>query len=171
MKQLMVYYAQCNRQINRVMLDTIAGNLDHPFEKPIEGYHFKTLGQILEHVFTSDMLWLKAFSDLASYGLSVTEVHALPAYGAKVFSSFDDYRAARERLDDYIVRYCERVDEVLFEQKVSRKLKSGVLLERSAALALVHFFNHQTHHRGQISGLLDALGVENDYSNMIFLEF
>ncbi len=31
----------------------------------------------------------------------------------------------------------------------------------------LHLFNHQTHHRGQISVLLDQLGVENDYSNLI----
>ncbi|WP_414705227.1 hypothetical protein [Pseudobacteroides sp.] len=28
-------------------------------------------------------------------------------------------------------------------------------------------FNHQTHHRGQISQILDSLKIANDYSNMI----
>lgn len=32
----------------------------------------------------------------------------------------------------------------------------------------MHFFNHQTHHRGQIAAVLDAAGIENDYSNLIW---
>ncbi len=169
---LMVYYAQCNRHINKAMLDLVEKHVESPLTRPLEGYHFKTVGQLLEHVFVADMNWLKAFSDLESYGLSLaSEVRAVPAYGQKVFTDFADYRAARVLLDDFLVRYMELVDDRLFRQKVSRKLRNGVLLERSADLALVHFFNHQTHHRGQISALLDQLGVENDYSNMIFLEF
>jgi uncharacterized damage-inducible protein DinB len=30
---------------------------------------------------------------------------------------------------------------------------------------LLHFFNHQTHHRGMIALALDQLSVPNDYSN------
>jgi len=32
---------------------------------------------------------------------------------------------------------------------------------------LLHWFNHGVHHRGTISGQLDSLGVENDYSGLL----
>ncbi len=31
---------------------------------------------------------------------------------------------------------------------------------------LLHMFNHQTHHRGQMAQILDEKGVENSYSNL-----
>ena len=33
--------------------------------------------------------------------------------------------------------------------------------------ALDHVFNHQTHHRGQVSQILDEMGVAHDFSNLI----
>jgi len=36
--------------------------------------------------------------------------------------------------------------------------------------ALMHMFNHQTHHRGQVSQILDQLKLENDFSNIILIE-
>ncbi|MEP5224441.1 MAG: DinB family protein, partial [Marinobacter sp.] len=33
--------------------------------------------------------------------------------------------------------------------------------------ALSHFFNHQTHHRGQISSLLTQLGVDVGVTDLI----
>ena len=171
MRELFVYYARCNRKINQTMLDLLHEKVESPFERALDGYHFRTLGQLLEHLWVADMLWMKAFEDLESYGLSlVGEVAPLSSYGEKVFADFASYRSARARLDDFICRFMERVDETLFSKTVSRKTRAGVLLERQAPLALVHFFNHQTHHRGQVSALLDLWKVENDYSNMIFLE-
>ena len=32
---------------------------------------------------------------------------------------------------------------------------------------LMHLFNHQTHHRGALSQLLDELEIENDFSNLL----
>jgi uncharacterized damage-inducible protein DinB len=36
--------------------------------------------------------------------------------------------------------------------------------EKEMWKVLMQMFNHATHHRGQISGLLDMLGIDNDYS-------
>jgi uncharacterized damage-inducible protein DinB len=34
--------------------------------------------------------------------------------------------------------------------------------------ALLHVFNHQTHHRGQVAQVLDEHGMENDVPNIIW---
>jgi uncharacterized damage-inducible protein DinB len=44
----------------------------------------------------------------------------------------------------------------------------GKQQEKPAWRALLHFFNHQTHHRGQVSVLLDQMSVTNDFSNLIW---
>ena len=87
-----------------------------------------------------------------------------------MFSSLAGYKEARLRLDRFIEDYALSIDDELLSKSVSRRFPNGTLLEREAWKALVHFFDHQTHHRGQVSCVLDELKVENNYSNMIYLE-
>gem|GEM_PF-2026000 len=172
MKEIMFYYAQCNKRINETMIDNIQKNIKDPFSLSLDGYFFKTLGQILEHIFVADMIWMKAFSDLNSYGMSLeNEVMPIPSYDDHIFTNFSDYCKARVDLDTFICAYMEKIDDSLLQKTVSRKTKDGQLMERMASKAIIHFFNHQTHHRGQISNILDNLKIENNYSNMIFLDF
>ena len=37
------------------------------------------------------------------------------------------------------------------------------------ALCVTHFFNHQTHHRGQIHAMLTAAGVETGGTDVAFM--
>jgi uncharacterized damage-inducible protein DinB len=41
------------------------------------------------------------------------------------------------------------------------------MMERPLWQLLMQWFNHHTHHRGQVSVQLDALGIENDYSGLL----
>lgn len=171
MKGAMEYYARCNAAINAAMIEAIEKAGLEPFELELSGYFFKTLGSILEHVYVSDLNWLKAFTDLVPYGAGfAADFGPIPAYGEKVFSSLAGYKEARARLDAFISDYCGKIDDELLSKSVSRQLRDGTRLDRDAGKALVHFFNHQTHHRGQVSCVLDELNVENNYSNMIFLD-
>ena len=43
----------------------------------------------------------------------------------------------------------------------------GESLEKEFWKTLLHWFNHQTHHRGQISVLLDLVGVDHDYLSLV----
>jgi Uncharacterized protein conserved in bacteria len=171
MKDTLRYYARCNAAINAAMIETIEKAGLEPFELELSGYFFKTLGAILEHVYVSDLNWLKTFTDLVPYGTKLAaDFGPLPAYGDKLFSSLAEYKEARLRLDRFIEDYAVSIDDELLSKSVSRQLRDGTRLERDAGKALVHFFNHQTHHRGQVSCVLDELKVENNYSNMIYFD-
>jgi len=43
----------------------------------------------------------------------------------------------------------------------------GVQREHPAWQALTHFFNHQTHHRGQVTTLLAQAGVDPGVTDLI----
>jgi uncharacterized damage-inducible protein DinB len=171
MKDIVIYYARCNKAINAAMNDVIKKHIGKPYELKLDGYFFKELPDLLEHLFVSDMMWLKAFMEIEDYGLSIVEeVSEIPKYGERVFKTYDEYVKYRVILDDFIIKYVERTEEDLFEKTVSRVSRSGERFERKVSKALVHFFNHQTHHRGQVSNILDNMKIENNYSNMIFLQ-
>jgi uncharacterized damage-inducible protein DinB len=171
MREIVQYYARCNQKINSDMLGIIAGKVKDPMQQPLQGYFFKTLGQLLEHIYIADSIWLKAFTTVDSYGIDVEkEMGPTPNYGDKVFKNFEDYRTARGKLDTLIVEYMNKVEDDFFTKVVVRVNKRGEKMEKETWKAVVHFFNHQTHHRGQISNILDGMNIENDYSNMIRIE-
>jgi len=171
MKRIMLYYAKCNQHINRAMYDVMAAKLPSAYGLRLEGYYFKTLGQILDHIFITDMVWTKAFLDVEAYGMDIVkELRPIPAYGDAVFKDLGEYHAERQRLDAFILEYIGRLEEPVFEKLVVRRTRDGTLIEKPVFKSMVHFFNHQTHHRGQISNVLDNLKIENNYSNMIFVD-
>jgi len=171
MKEIMLYYANCNKLINENMIQVIKDNIADPYGHVLKGYFFKTLGAIFDHSFTADMIWMQAFMNIKNYDLDLgKDVGQIPDYGSQVFKNFDEYIKQRTKLDNFILDFVSHIDEDFLTQTVSRKSSSGSLIERTAFKAMVHFFNHQTHHRGQISAILDEMNIENNYSNMIALD-
>lgn len=171
MKEVVQYYARCNQKINHDMLEIVASNLKDPLQLPLQGYFFKTLGQLLEHIYIADRMWLQAFLSVNSYGIDIeSAMGPAPKYGEKVFNNFEDYKNAREKLDAIIVEYMNALQDDFFAKKVVRVNKKGERMEKDAWKSIIHFFNHQTHHRGQISNILDNMNIENDYSNMIRID-
>jgi len=171
MKEVAVYYAKSNQLINEQMHTVIAKSFGEPFTVQLNGYFFKSLGQILDHIFVSDMIWMKAFMEINNFGMNIeTEVRTLPSYGERVFTDFDSFLQSRRVLDRFICTYMEQLDPSFFEKPVVRKTSNGLTIEKPSDRAIIHFFNHQTHHRGQISNILDEKNIENNYSNMIFLD-
>ena len=137
----------------------------------LKGYFFKTLGAIFDHLFATDMVWMREFLNIENYGLDLEkEIGRIPEYGNNVFKSFHEYIIQRTKLDNFILSFVSRIEKDFYTQTISRKASNGIIIERIAFKAMVHFFNHQTHHRGQISAILDERNIENNYSNMIFFD-
>ena len=171
MKEVMRYYARCNREINANMAKIIGEKIENPMSLALKGYFFPTLGKLLEHIYIADMVWIKAFGAIESCGLDFEkELGPTPDYKDSLFSDFGAYREKRAAFDEFIARYADLIDEGFFGKKVVRVNRKGERTEKDAWKAVLHFFNHQTHHRGQVSCILDELGIENDYSNMIRIE-
>jgi len=59
----MVYFvnqfAKYNVESNNQMIKIIEENFDNPWNYPLNGYCYKTLGEILEHVYITDNNWME----------------------------------------------------------------------------------------------------------------
>jgi uncharacterized damage-inducible protein DinB len=89
---------------------------------------------------------------------------------AEMVSDFPTLRARREKADAAIVDWSERVDEawladdlVWFSGAANREMR------RQRAKLVVHFFNHQTHHRGQAHALLTAYGADTGDTDLFLV--
>ena len=73
----------------------------------------------------------------------------------------------RKELDDVIILFANGMDESKLSSVLKYKNYKGEEIEKEVWKTLLHWFNHQTHHRGQISVLLDLIGIDHDYSSVV----
>ena len=111
---------------------------------------FKSIHGTLNHLMIGDRIWLTRF-----------EGGTIPSAGldAILYEDFDSLRAARIAQDDRIEAFVAGLTDEFLAQSIQYINNQGRHLDDPTALLIAHFFNHQTHHRGQIHGMLTQTGV------------
>lgn len=90
---------------------------------------------------------------------------------AILFETFDELRAARELEDRRIVDFVDGLDDARIAGTIKyRRVSSSEQFEQQLAPALAHWFNHQTHHRGQIHAVLTGLVGEAPELDLLFFQ-
>ena len=170
MVDILKYYARCNYEINKNMTGIIEKSEKKLYDAPAKGY-FKSIGEILEHIVITDTMWLKAFKQVRDSSIFEKPVLTKDRkWGERQFDDIDNFKENRNELDKLIIQYLDEIKEEDMEKIIVRTTKNGDKIEKIFWKSVVHMFNHQTHHRGQISEILDELKIENDYSNMIRID-
>jgi uncharacterized damage-inducible protein DinB len=113
------------------------------------GAFFKSVHGSLNHLLVTDRIWMQRFTG---------EGEAPNRLDAILFETLDSLRAAREAEDRRIIGFVEGLDERRIAGTIKyRRVSTPEQIEQELAPALAHWFNHQTHHRGQIHALLTGL--------------
>ena len=151
------YNAWCNERIYDV-----AGQLADADYRADRGAFFKSVHGTLNHLLVADRIWLKRFS---GRGDAPNRLDAI------LFENLDDLRDARHREDERIIAYIDSLSEADLGGRIRYKtITNPVEIEQPLAPALIHFFNHQTHHRGQVHGLLTGFGLEAPSLDLILFQ-
>ncbi len=115
-----------------------------------QGAFFKSILLTLSHVADADERFLGAFSG-----------NPVQRQEERTFASFAELRSARTLLDDRMVAWASTVTPSwLSEQITFVSQTDGAPRTVERAVFVLHMFNHQTHHRGQVSTLLSQLGLD-----------
>ena len=113
------------------------------------GAFFKSVHGTLNHLLATDRIWMRRFTG---------EGDAPDRLDAILFETFEELRAARETEDRRIVEFIDCLDDARLAKTFRyRRVSSPEEFESQLVPALAHWFNHQTHHRGQIHALLTGL--------------
>jgi uncharacterized damage-inducible protein DinB len=113
------------------------------------GAFFKSVHGTLNHLLVTDRIWMQRFTG---------EGDAPNRLDAILFEAFDELRVARAAEDRRILRFVAGLDDRRLEGTIKyRRVSSPEEFEQALAPALAHWFNHQTHHRGQVHALLTGL--------------
>ncbi len=166
MKEVLVALAEYNSDANKKLVSILEGVSDAILGED-QGSYYKSVLGTLEHIAAGEIGWLKKFAGFFPYAslsgkrLIVEDMDAIKA-------SFKDKPAALYAIlaeaDALYVAFVKESDPSQYEQRVSYVNYKGEKLEKTYWNLILHILNHATHHRGEISALLDRKGVANDFS-------
>jgi len=126
------------------------------------GAFFRSIHGTLNHLLVTDRIWMQRFTGQGE----------APAWlDAILFETRDGLSAAREAEDARIVRYVDGLRGGDLEGTISyQRVSTPELVCQALAPALAHWFNHQTHHRGQVHALLTGLSGRAPELDLLFYQ-
>jgi uncharacterized damage-inducible protein DinB len=135
------------------------------------GAFFGSLMGTLNHIVAGDTIWLQRFAAHPAPFPELDPVRALSrpaALNAPFSDNLTALHAHREMLDGVIERWVGALTDQHLRHVLHYRNSQGAMAKR-LSLLLVHFFNHQTHHRGQASTLLSQAGVDIGVTDLLAL--
>ena len=152
--------AAYNRWQNR-SLYAAADTLSDAQRKEPRGAFFGSIHDTLNHLLWADQIWLSRFAGTPrpkAKGIkdSVTQ-----------YDSWAELKATRAPFDETIIDWAQRLDQATLDSDLT--WFSGAAnreLTKPRALLIAHFFNHQTHHRGQVHCMLTQCGAKPEATDL-----
>lgn len=152
MKARYQMFAGYNAWCNERLFDAAALLSDADYRAD-RGAFFKSVHGTLNHILVADRIWMKRFTGAGEQPASLDAI---------LYDDFAALRDARRSQDVLISRYIDRLDNEALNGSIHyRTIVKPQTIEQPLAPALDHFFNHQTHHRGQAHALLSSM-IGND---------
>lgn len=140
--------AHNNAWANETLWQTCATLSEAAFSAPRPGF-FGSIAATLDHIYEVDLYYYDALAE-GGRGRAVYEREAMtdPA-------RLRDLQMAQDRL---LIGFCEALTEADLTAMRRTERREGMMAERVDRL-LLHLFQHQVHHRGQVHAMLSHAGV------------
>ena len=147
-----------NRWANTRLYEACAGLGDAARKRDRRAF-FGSIHNTLNHILVGDRLWLDRVEGIDSDAVTLDRV---------LFDDFDALRGARIAEDDRLGGVLANMDEERIAGDLAYRNVAGEPFRTPMRLVLTHLFNHQTHHRGQVHGMLSHAGVPPPELDLIY---
>jgi uncharacterized damage-inducible protein DinB len=154
--------AAYNAEMNRRLYAAAERLSDDERRRP-RGAFWGTIHGTLCHILWGDRMWMSRFDGWEKPAAAIKDSAAL-------FADFGEMHRARVEADEKISAWASRVsgpwlaeDQVWFSAAVGREMRAR------RGLLVTHFFNHQTHHRGQAHALITAAGEQTGDTDLFLV--
>jgi uncharacterized damage-inducible protein DinB len=137
-----------------------------------KGAFFGSVLGTLNHLVNADTIWLKRFAahPARQAALDPLRTMAMPAgLAAQPFAELAPLAAHRRWLDGVIVAWAGALEEGELDHILHHANTKGEQFDRYYFSLIMHFFNHQTHHRGQVTTLLSQEGIDIGSTDLLTL--
>jgi uncharacterized damage-inducible protein DinB len=157
-RTMAAYNAEMNRRIYAA-----ADRIPDAARREPRGAFWGSLHGTLCHLLWGDQMWMSRFD-----GWEKPDV--VQRQSATLIEDFDELRYMRGVADAKISQWAGRVDETwLAEDQVWFSASVQKELRQPRSLLVAHFFNHQTHHRGQAHALITACGEKTGDTDLFLV--
>lgn len=174
---------QLMAQYNALMNRKIIESLNRPSEKIINettlwedrGAFFGSILGTLNHILVGDLIWIRRFNTNLDHIQGFKSLEALinfpdpKALDQKLFLTLADYRQSRELLDAIIISFMGEILEKDYKLGLTYVNTKGDSFTKPFGHLLQHLFNHQTHHRGQVTTLLSQMNIDIGSTDLLML--
>lgn len=159
-KKIFETYAMYNSRMNSQFYELARELSDKDFNADL-GAFFGSVNGTLNHIAVADIIWLKRFAEHPRKYQSLEWIRTMnhpEGLNTILHDSIDRLCVLREKLDLAIIDFTHELNEGDLDISLSYRNTKGLPFVKNMGLLVLHFFNHQTHHRGQVSTLFCQLG-------------
>ena len=161
MKQHFMMFAAYNAWTNRRLYDAASELTDEEFRRDV-GAFFGSLMGTLNHLVAADRIWMKRFTGEGDPPASL---------GSIIEPDLTKLRALREAEDRRIIDWIGGLSaEAIAGRFTYMTVTDMRTVSQRLSPALDHFFNHQTHHRGQAHMILTVLGRPSVPLDLVYFQ-
>lgn len=166
------FLARYNRWMNQ-RLYAACEMLTDVERKADRGAFFKSIHHTLTHLVLADKMWLARFAGQGSaFAALAPELLAVPEgsdYTSNLHPDWVDLTQTRDALDSAMEQWLAEMAPDFLSSTMRYTNTKGVQRAHPVWQAMTHFFNHQTHHRGQVTTLLAQSGVDMGVTDLVAL--
>jgi uncharacterized damage-inducible protein DinB len=154
--------ASYNKEMNRRLYEA-AARLPDIERRRDRGAFWGSIHGTLAHLVWGDRQWMSRFDGW--------EKNAVPlAQSALGESTFETLRADRVAMDARLEAWAGRVRQEWLDGTMTWfSGAAGREVSRPLAVLIPHFFNHQTHHRGQVHAMITAAGERTGDTDLFLI--
>jgi uncharacterized damage-inducible protein DinB len=163
--------AQYNLWMNEKLFKA-ASSLSDAVVREDQGAFFKSILGTLNHLLVTDIIWLKRFAGHPRKYEALQFLHEVPNPGSLdqiLHNDLSSLWKERTKLDDAIVRWQGEVETEDLAVDLEYANSKGKRFANNFNNLIQHYFNHQTHHRGQITTLLSQRGIDVGSTDLLML--
>ena len=166
--------AKYNAVMNQKISDSIASLSEEVLWEDKKAFFGSILGT-LNHLMVGDLIWLRRFNDHPNCSQSFGALDSLADFPTPtsltqfLYLNAQNFKKNRQALDQIIIQFIEETVESDYSKTLTYTNTKGGVHHKPFSMLLQHLFNHQTHHRGQVTTLLNQVGIDIGETDLLIL--
>jgi uncharacterized damage-inducible protein DinB len=122
---------------------------------------FRSIHGTLNHLLLADRVW---------FGRFIGTPFTVRSLDQELYADFAELRAARVGMDRDIEAWARTLTDATLTAKLEyRSIVNPQPQSNDLWICVTHLFNHQTHHRGQVTALLSQCGKDYGVTDLMWL--
>jgi uncharacterized damage-inducible protein DinB len=152
--------AAYNRWMNERLYELVA-RVPEEERRRERGAFFGSIHRTLDHIVYADLAFLSRFTG---------DPAEVPPLGVELHPEFEALRRVRAEVDARLRAWAEGLSDAWLAAPFTYTSRvDGGTRTLPGWVLVAHLFNHQTHHRGQLTTLLTQLGCDPGVTDLPFL--